>query len=147
MIRAVLDTNALASGALISQGVLPTIIDLWRDGAFALVFSEEIMIELSHTLAKPYFLTRLTTKDTEDYVELLDTAGEMVAVTSPVSGVATHPEDDLILATAVDGKADYLVTGDKKLQQLKNYQGVAIVSPREFLDILKAQEEQEMDVL
>lgn len=56
MIRAVLDTNALASGALITQGVLPTIIDHWREGAFALIISEEIMAELSRTLAKPYFV-------------------------------------------------------------------------------------------
>ena len=60
-------------------------------------------------------------------------------MTAEVHGVATHPEDDLILATAVSAKADYLVTGDKKLRELGSYQGVSIVSPREFLDILESQ--------
>jgi predicted nucleic acid-binding protein len=53
-----------------------------------------------------------------------------------VHEVTTHQEDDLILATAVSAKADYLVTGDSKLQQVGTYQGVAILSPRRFLEIL-----------
>jgi predicted nucleic acid-binding protein len=61
------------------------------------------------------------------------------AITSPVSGVATHPEDDLILAAAVSAQADYLVTGDARLQALGSYQGVKIVTPREFVQILEQQ--------
>ncbi len=60
-------------------------------------------------------------------------------ITAEVHGVATHAEDDLILATAISARVEYLVTGDKKLQELRSYQGVAIVSPREFLDILESQ--------
>jgi predicted nucleic acid-binding protein len=48
--------------------------------------------------------------------------------------VATHPEDDLVLATAISAKAEYLVSGDTKLQRLGTYEGVKIVSPREFLE-------------
>ena len=54
-----------------------------------------------------------------------------------VHGIATHPEDDLILATAVSAKADYLVTGDTKLQRLGTYEAVAILNPRRFLETLK----------
>ena len=53
--------------------------------------------------------------------------------------LATHPEDDLVLAAAVSARSDYLVTGDKKLQDLRSYQGVTIVTPREFLTILESQ--------
>jgi predicted nucleic acid-binding protein len=53
--------------------------------------------------------------------------------------VATHPEDDLILATAVSARADYLVTGDQQLQGLGTYQDVTVASPRQFLEILAAQ--------
>jgi predicted nucleic acid-binding protein len=56
-----------------------------------------------------------------------------------VHGIATHPEDDLILATAVSGRADYLVTGDRQLLALGSYQGVRIVTPRDFLAILEAE--------
>jgi predicted nucleic acid-binding protein len=53
-----------------------------------------------------------------------------------VQGVASHPEDDLILATAVSAQADYLVTGDRQLLALGRYQGVEIVTPRAFATIL-----------
>ena len=62
-----------------------------------------------------------------------------VPVTAQVQGVATHPEDDLILATAISGNADYLVTGDRQLLALGSYGGVRIVTPRDFLAILDAE--------
>lgn len=54
-------------------------------------------------------------------------------LTLTVTGVATHPEDDLILATAVAGGASFLVTGDRKLRAVETFRDVAILSPREFL--------------
>jgi predicted nucleic acid-binding protein len=57
-----------------------------------------------------------------------------------VAGIATHPEDDLIVATALSAKADYLVTGDRKLLELGTYAGITFVSPRGFLDHLDVEE-------
>jgi predicted nucleic acid-binding protein len=57
-----------------------------------------------------------------------------------VSGVAAHPEDDLVLATAVGANADYLVTGVKQLLETSFYEGTTILSPREFLTILEHSE-------
>ncbi|MBI4492031.1 MAG: hypothetical protein HY690_04490 [Chloroflexi bacterium] len=62
-------------------------------------------------------------------------------LTAVVQGVATHPEDDLVLATAVSAGADYLVTGDHHLQELGTYRDVTILSPRAFLDLLTAQQD------
>jgi len=50
--------------------------------------------------------------------------------------VATQPADDLVLATALSGRAQFLVTGDHKLLGLKTYRGVVIVSVHEFLALL-----------
>jgi len=50
--------------------------------------------------------------------------------------MATHPEDDLILATAASARADYLVTGDRQLLALGTFEEIAIVTPRAFLDLL-----------
>jgi predicted nucleic acid-binding protein len=63
----------------------------------------------------------------------------LVPITAEVRGVATRPEDDLTLATAVSAEADYLVTGDRQLLALADYEGVQIISPREFLTILELQ--------
>lgn len=61
----------------------------------------------------------------------------IVPLSTVVRGVATHASDDLVIATAVSGSADYLVTGDRDLRlRVREYGGVAIVSPAEFLEIL-----------
>jgi uncharacterized protein len=66
----------------------------------------------------------------------LESDGVRVPISITVSGVASHPEDDLILATAVSAQADYLVTGDRQLLALGEYQGVQIVTPRDFATTL-----------
>jgi predicted nucleic acid-binding protein len=58
-----------------------------------------------------------------------------------VRGVATHWQDDRVIATALAGSADYLVTGDKELLRLKSYRTVRIVSPLEFLEILRVEDD------
>lgn len=57
-----------------------------------------------------------------------------------VQGVATHPEDDVVLATAVSARVDYLVTGDKGLLQLEHDQDIVMLTPRAFLNVLEQPE-------
>jgi uncharacterized protein len=71
--------------------------------------------------------------------QFLESDAVLVPITVNVQGVASHPEDDVILATAVSARADYLVTGDRQLLALGEYQGVQMVTPRDFLAILSLQ--------
>lgn len=137
MIRVVLDTNVLASG-LVGRGQSPPaqILDAWRIGSFSLVVSEHLLTELARTLNDPYFRRRLTSEHIAASINLLNRRAIVASTKVRVEGVATHQEDDLTLATAISAGARYLVTGDKKIQDLRHYRGVRIVSPREFLDIL-----------
>ena len=73
----------------------------------------------------------------------LEQLATRVVVTVVVSGIASHAEDDLVLAAAVSARVDYLVTGDKQLLKLGQYEGVIIVSPRDFLARLEQQEDEE----
>ncbi len=66
----------------------------------------------------------------------LRTEASLQPLTVRVSGSATHPQDDLILATALSGRANYLVTGDHGLLSVGAFQAVRIVTPREFLAYL-----------
>jgi predicted nucleic acid-binding protein len=64
---------------------------------------------------------------------------QRVSITVAVSGVATHPEDDLVLATAISAGADYLVTGDRRFRtRIPRYRSVLLLSPAEFLAVLPA---------
>jgi uncharacterized protein len=105
----------------------------WILGSFELLISAHIQNEVEHTLSKPYFLTQVEPDVHRSILDALRAKATRVTITSPVSGVASHPEDDLVLATAVSAAADYLVTGDKQLRRLGAFQGVPIVSPGEFL--------------
>jgi putative PIN family toxin of toxin-antitoxin system len=140
MIRAVLDTNVLASGALgFTGGVTPPALLLhqWRAGRFRLIISDYIEEELRKTFAQPYFKRRIRTEDRELFLILLTKIAEHVAIRHRVTGIATHPEDDPILATALSAHVDYLVTGDQRLRdRVPSFQGIPLVSPAEFLEVL-----------
>lgn len=135
--RVVLDANTLASGAVApAGGVLATIIDLWLAGAFTVVLSHHILSELDRALRTRYFTQRLSAADITAYVQLVRTLAVFVTPVKDVHGVATHPEDDVVLATAVSARADVLVTGDAGLQNLERYRDVSILSPRAFVRLL-----------
>jgi len=138
MIRAVLDTNVLASAAIAHPGTTPaTILDDVVTNRFDLAISEYILVELRRTLATPYYAARVTPAVAARYVQLLISLGTTVRIITSVQGVATHPEDDPILATAVSAQANYLVTGDRRLRDLvPSFQGIPLISPSEFRDIL-----------
>jgi putative PIN family toxin of toxin-antitoxin system len=139
MIRATLDTNVLVSGVVTSaQTVNGQVIQAWRDNKYILVLSEAILTEFSRTLLQPYFSARLTAAQIEATLNLFRREATIVPSIVTVKGVATHPEDDLILATALSGKAHYLVTRDEKLQtKVQGYKGVSIISPPVFLQRLR----------
>lgn len=136
MITVVLDSNVLASGFVRPHGAPGALLGAWRAEAFDLVVSDHILSEVTRTLDKPYFAQRLTTSRRTANIALLRSDATITPLTVPVRGVATHPEDDRVLATAVSAQADYLVTGDHKLLQLRSYEGVGILSPRDFLNLL-----------
>ena len=135
------DTNVLASGFVRTNPQSPPVqlVDAWRAQLFILLVSEHILAELARTFEEPYFSTRLTSTQRTADISLISDEATITPITAQVHGVATHFEDDLVLATAVSAKANYLVTGDTKLQQLGTYEGVTILSPRAFLDMLQTE--------
>jgi putative PIN family toxin of toxin-antitoxin system len=140
VIRAVLDTTTIVSAFPASPGgTLAAIVDRWRTVEFGLVVSEHILAEVERAWTKPYWRARFAPDQVARALALLRQEGEVVPIIAEVSGVATHPEDDPVLATAVSAGVDYLVSGDKQLQRLGRYEGVIILSPRDFLALLEQQ--------
>ena len=140
MIRAVFDSTTIVSAFPAAPGgILAALVDRWRVGAFGLVVSEHILGEVARAWTKPYWRPRFSQAQVERVLALLRQDAEVTPVTVQISGVATHPEDDLVLAAAVSAGADYLVSGDKQLQRLGRYGGVLIRSPRDFLTLLDQQ--------
>ncbi len=111
MIRAVLDANVLVSGLPAASGTLSNLIDQWRAGRLRLVVSQHIIDEVSRAWTKPYWRARYSPTQVARALALLQQEAEVVPITIQVTGIATHPEDDLVLATPVSARVDYLATG------------------------------------
>ena len=133
MIRPTLDTNVLGPGLIGDTSAAARLLQFWSDGAFILVVSIHILEELERSFTDPYFAARVPSDRAAELVQLVATNATVIEVSVEVQGVATHPEDDLVLATAVSGEASLLCTRDKQLLKLRTFQGIEILSPGEFL--------------
>ena len=84
-----------------------------------------------------YFTARIRPADRTLFLTPLARVAERAVIRYRVAGVASHPEDDPILATALTARADYLVTGDQRLRnRVSSFSDIPLVSPAEFLEIL-----------
>ena len=61
---------------------------------------------------------------------------ENVKVRSAFKAVEEDPDDDTVVNTAIDGKAQYIVSGDKHLRKLKKFRGVSVMTPKGFLRLV-----------
>lgn len=138
MIGAVLDANILVSGILVPAGIPARILLAAFAGVFSCFASEVIVREVLTSLGRDRVRRRYRVDPAwiSQIQQFLESDGILVPITVTVQGVASHPEDDLILATAVSAQADFLVTGDRQLLALGQYDGVQIVTPRDFAAIL-----------
>jgi len=136
MIRVVLDANQFVS-ALLKPGSNPdTIMRLVREEKVLLLMSEAICDEVVRVLAYPKIFKRLNCS--HEQLNAFVNGVRAVAVITPgrlsLTPLAADPADTKYLECAVEGKADYLVSGDHHLLDLKSFQGVPIVDSVTFLN-------------
>jgi hypothetical protein len=113
-------------------------MDAWLDDRYTLVISLYQAEELNHVLSYPRIAERLRLEEAE--LDLILAALLAEAEVTPgglqLPGVTEDPKDDPLVACALEGNADYLVSGDRHLLDLGEYKGIRIVSPHEFAAIL-----------
>ncbi len=137
-VRAVLDTNVLISGLIAVKGIPRRILDAWLEGRYTLVISLYLIEELTFVLSYPRIAQRLSLSDEELAVILaaLLTKAEVTPGKLRLPGVTRDPKDDAVVACAKEGRADYIVSGDQDLLVLGEYEGIQIVTPRQFWEVL-----------
>ena len=135
--RAVLDTNVLVSATLVRGGNEDRILRAWRRAAFELVLSQEVLAELGRALLYEK-LRRYRWMSEQEVIRLLELlASESLLVPGKLVVTASRdPEDNKFLAAALEGKARYVVSGDRDLLDLKTYRNIFVVRPAAFLKIL-----------
>ena len=144
-VRAVVDTNIVVSAFLSKRGAPHALLTALQEGAFHLVLSPSLREEYEQVLARPIFTQRfnLSTEEVGAFFRFLDRRAQLVTPDEPYRVAVRDPKDEHVLATALDGDADFLVTGDVDLLTLAGDAQVGalrIVTVRAFLDALTDEE-------
>ena len=103
--------------------------------------SQALSEELDDVLSRPRFERYVTWQERAAFLRDLFRMAMSVPITEPVRA-CRDPEDDKILELAVNGRADYIVTGDDDLLVMNPFRGIAMVRPAEFLALVGAEQEQ-----
>lgn len=138
--RAVVDTNVFVSGMLYSRGHPFALLTAWEHGDFRLIVSDQQLAEVHKIFRHPSLIVRynLVNEAIRNLFYLLSVA-ERVQPIAEVPVPVRDPKDVPILAAAIGGNADYLVTGDKDLLVLRDdprLGRLAMVTVAEFLRVL-----------
>jgi putative PIN family toxin of toxin-antitoxin system len=139
-VRALLDSNVLLSAAIRPSGPPGRIVAaLVEHDAFELVLSPAILAEVEAALALPK-IRRYFEDPSEALRWLADLAvlSDIAADTGRAEGVCRDPDDDAVLSAALEGRAEVIVSGDADLLALEEHEGIAIVTPRDFLKLIAA---------
>ena len=141
MIRAVFDTNVFISALFNPKRPPAQLLELALQGKIRLIVSPQLIEEIERVLTYPK-VKKLLKKRKIAPGEVLEGIAKtlQVALLTPgelaVEAIADDPADDMILACAVEGNADFIISGDKHLLNLRNYRGIKMVTPAEFLESL-----------
>ncbi len=134
MIRAVIDTNIVISG-LFFGGVPLKVMEAAIDRKFTHVLSAHIIAEIERVLRSKKF--GLTDDQATDATELYFNRAELVVPTSIIHAIPRCAGDNRVLECAVDGKCQYIVTGDRRdLLSIGKFQKVQIITAKEFLKLI-----------
>jgi uncharacterized protein len=128
-VRAVFDTNVLIA-AFLTEGLCSGLLIRARKQAFNLVLCDDIIREFEGILIKKFKLT--STDISEISAIVSEAASEILHKLNPVPNICRDPNDDMMIACAIDATADYIVTGDENLLILKKYKDIVIINPRNF---------------
>jgi uncharacterized protein len=140
MFRVVLDANQFVSAILSPDGPPAKVLNSWREGLFELVTSPSIIDEIRRVLNYPR-LSKIHKKSPEEidlFLEELAVLSFSTTEKLSLSIVVDDPTDDKYLVAALEGGAKFIVTGDSDLLKIREYEGIRIVTAREFLKELKA---------
>lgn len=135
MIRACLDTNVLISGIITSSGAPCDILSALKKREFILITSDKILTEIKKVLNYPKIKKNynLAPEQIKRFLAVLSkysfkTEGELDLMV-----IEDDSDDNKFLACAIEGGANFIVSGDVHLKSLRSYQGIEIITPKEFV--------------
>lgn len=140
MIRAVVDTNILISALITKKPSSPVqVYNLIKSENFLLITSPTILEELEDVISREEIikLHQKTPKQRKEILKEIVETSYIVPGLVSVEVVKEDPDDDKFIAAAIEGRADYVVSGDKPLLNIKQYHGIQVISPADFVNLLR----------
>lgn len=137
--RITLDTNILVSAFISKYGYPAKLLDLLLTlPNIKLILSNPILDEFKEVMVREEVTQRFhySTKDVETFVKTIRSIATTTRIKSKFEVVREDPKDDMILNTAYDGRAEYIVSGDRHLLKLKRFKNIKIVSPRQIMEVI-----------
>src|SRR3989339_1091797 len=136
----VLDTNVCVSALLLPQSTPGKIVELWFNQNFRIVISEPAISELIRVFSRSKFTDQfaLSPVSVETLIQNIKSKTIVVSRLKKPKLTVRDPKDTVILATALDGHANFLVTGDQDLLILAGHKSIKplkIVTPSQFLQL------------
>ena len=141
MMRVVLDANVLVSALLqFHNAPSAAIYSAIKANHLILVTSKAILAEVQDVLSRDRLATKyqLSPQKQHALVAEVQAVAYVVKAKMAISAVVADPDDNKILACAMKGKAEYVVSGDPHLLNLQHFHQIKIVTPRAFLAVLTA---------
>lgn len=131
--KVVFDANLFVSFLLTRGETIASIFDLWEEEKFTCLVTEEIILEITQVIERFIAKRLISGEDGFALIRRLKKNTKLVVSFSKVN-ISSDKKDNRYLACALDGKADYLITGDEKhLLSLRKFGQTKIISPKEFL--------------
>lgn len=130
--KLVLDTNVIIS-AFATRGLCAEVFEVCLS-EHTIILSEHILAEVANALIKKIHVPEIIQQNIVEYLKEIAT---IVVPEKFSKNISRDKNDDVIIGTAIAGKAKFLITGDADLLSLKSYQNIKIVTPREFWRIMR----------
>jgi len=124
MARVVIDTNVLVSAFINNGKPRKLLLKLLEE--HTIILSSQMLAELADVLSRDKFF--VTSSQVDRFISVLVRKTKIVSVDSSFKVILEDPDDDIVLNTALSGKADYIVTGDKHLLSLRKFEDRGIES-------------------
>jgi len=143
MFKIVLDTNVLVSALINPHGKPAQIINYVFENKIRLFTSPSIMEELERVLSYPKLMKRhgLNSEELKEFISDLLSIMSLIEEEKIIEVIMEDPSDNKYLSCAIDAKVDFIISGDIHLLNLGEYEGIRIVTPAQFLEIMEREKE------
>lgn len=132
-LRVVVDTSVFIALLWGHGDICVRLLDLWESQRFAVVTSPQLIDELREVLQRPKMRGHVDAAEAQALLASLEQDAAVVSGELTLPGATRDPKDDKVLACALEGEAQVIVTLDPDMLTLASFQGVRIINPVQFV--------------